>query len=101
MLSEIPSWFSNSKQRRDKVRQLFEVLNAAANEEGKQPMTSSSFEKLFETRWLVRVKVMNNILYHWKELKAYYVTAELANLISRYRARHNKEMLNHPLITFI
>ena len=53
------------------------------------------FEKTSSTRWLVRGKLTFNILVNWEELKAYFISAGLAqdNLDSKYKARVIKEML--------
>ncbi|XP_076802430.1 uncharacterized protein LOC143446600 [Clavelina lepadiformis] len=53
------------------------------------------FEKTSSTRWLIRGKVMFNILMNWEELKAYFISAELAqdNFDTKYKARVIKEML--------
>ena len=53
-------------------------------------------DKLSSARWLVRLKVMFNILVNWQELKAYFTCAELATdkMGSQYKARLLKEMLS-------
>jgi uncharacterized membrane protein YbaN (DUF454 family) len=43
-----------------------------------QRTSSLPFEKPSFTRWLVRGKVMFNILINWEELKAYFTSAELS-----------------------
>ena len=55
----------------------------------------SPFEKTSSARWLIQRKVMFNILMNWKELKAYFISAELAqeNFDAKYKARVIKEML--------
>jgi len=41
--------------------------------------TSLPFQQASHTRWLVRGKVMYNILMNWEELKAYFMCAEQAS----------------------
>ena len=54
------------------------------------------FEKPSATRWLVRGKVLYNLLVNWEELKAYFNVIELSklNIDVRYKATLIKEMLN-------
>jgi hypothetical protein len=73
LLSEIPSWFRHSELRREAYQELFRVMNTATEFEPNPPFETPSF-----TRWLVRGKVMFNILMNWEELKAYFTSAELA-----------------------
>ena len=53
------------------------------------------FEKTSATRWLVRGKVMFNILMNWEELKVYFSSFENSRERSdaRYKARLIKDML--------
>ena len=69
MLAEIPSWFTNSNLRREAFIALFATMNGetASEDARKAPLP---FEKLAATRWLVRGKVMFNILVNWYELQA-------------------------------
>jgi hypothetical protein len=76
LLSEIPNWFRHSELRREAYKQLFRMMNTAAEFEPNQT-APLPFEKPF-TRWLVRGKVMFNIFMIWKEQKAYFTSAELA-----------------------
>ncbi|GFO12731.1 Zinc finger mym-type protein 1 [Plakobranchus ocellatus] len=56
--------------------------------------TPLPFEKLSSTRWLVRGKVMNNILANWYELKAYFeLSDDPKRYETRYKARLIKEMM--------
>lgn len=103
MLSAIPRWFSNSDQRRTAYQDLFDTMNPP--EEPVNPPTGAAahagrptplpFERLSQTRWLVRGKIMNNILSNWFELQAYFECCErtFAQADTRYRARLIKNML--------
>jgi hypothetical protein len=53
-------------------------------------------EKPSFTRWLVRGKVMFNILMKWEELKAYFTSAEIAQsqFDTKFKFRLLKEMLS-------
>ena len=96
LLSEIPSWFCNSTLRREGFKEMFETMNVTEDPDLARPLTSLPFEKMSATRWLVRGKVLYNILYNWEELKAYFITTELSQTRpdTRYRARHIKDLLN-------
>ncbi|KAG7178188.1 hypothetical protein Hamer_G003981 [Homarus americanus] len=60
--------------------------------------TPLPFQKLACTRWLVRGKVIYNILLNWKELKAYFaVVVPRAGLYCRYKAREFLGMLEDPI----
>lgn len=98
LLSEIPNWFSNSTQRRDAFVSLFKVMSETDDPDLIRPVSCLPFEKLSTTRWLVRGKVLYNILINWEELKAYFTCAELSQTRpdTRYKARLVKEMLNDP-----
>lgn len=59
--------------------------------------TSLPFQQASLTRWLVRGKVLHNILMNWEELKAYFMCAERASWPdARYKARTIADMLNDP-----
>ena len=93
LLTEIPAWFSNSDLRRENFKEIFNTINP---EDDSVPgvTTPLPFEKLSTTRWLVRGKVMNNILVNWHELKAYFEAADNPKRYqTRYKARLIKEML--------
>ena len=94
MLTEIPFWFRNSDLRRENYKELYSVFNASSDPELTR-VTPLPFEKTSSTRWLVRGKVMYNLLVNWHELTAYFVSAELApqNYGSKCKARLIKEML--------
>ena len=94
LLTEIPNWFRHSNLRREAFKHLFKIMNSATEFQSAK-IAPLSFEKTSSTRWLVRGKVMFNILVNWEELKAYFISAELAqdNLDSKYKARVMKEML--------
>jgi hypothetical protein len=53
------------------------------------------FENPSFTRWLVRRKVMFNILINWDELKAYFTSAELAQ--SQFNTKFKARLLNEML----
>ena len=71
-----------------------------------KPVGYLPFEKASSTRWLVRGKVLFNILTNWEELKAYFTCCEQAQCRpdARYKARMIKEMLcdnkNYPYFVF-
>ncbi|KAK3756692.1 hypothetical protein RRG08_013957 [Elysia crispata] len=90
LLTEIPAWFSNSDLRRENFKEIFNTINP---EDDSVPgvTTPLPFEKLSTTRWLVRGKVMNNILVNWHELKAYF---EAADNPKRYQTRYKARGLN-------
>lgn len=94
LVHEIPKWFSKSTVRRDAFKELFKVMDA--NEERKG--TPLPFQKVSNTRWLVRGKVIYNILVNWEELKAYFACAiPLADMSCRYKAREILGMLEDPI----
>ena len=95
LLSELHSWFCHSELRREAYKELFGVMNTATVFEPNLT-TPLPFEKPSFTRWLVRGKVMFNILMNWKELKAYFTSAEQAHsqFDTKFKARLLKEMLS-------
>ncbi|CAM1306207.1 Uncharacterised protein g4276 [Pycnogonum litorale] len=94
LLKEVPKWFSKSKIRRKAFQDLFNVINPDDQRQG-SPLP---FTKYCETRWLIRGKVMYNILVNWEELKAYFAVAEpTASQNSRFKARLIHEMLADPV----
>ena len=66
LLTEIPAHFSMSSLRRDEFVQLFFTMNP--DHQG----VLTSFERFCKTRWLVRGKILYNILVNWEELLAYF-----------------------------
>ena len=95
MLAEIPKWFSKSGVRRDTHKQLFETFEGCDVDSSSIPLP---FEKCNQTKWLVRGKVIYNILVNWEILKTYFSLAECeveANV--RYKAHLIKEMLNDQI----
>jgi hypothetical protein len=74
---------------------MFRVTNTATEFEPNRTGTLP-FETPSLTRWLLRGKVMFNILMNWEELKAYFTSAELAQsqLDTKFKARLLKEMLS-------
>ena len=61
LLSEVPKWFSKSILRRDDYKQLFRVMNPSTDFETTR-FAPLPFEKPSATRWLVRGKVLYNLL---------------------------------------
>ena len=95
MLSEISNWFCNSDSRRDEYVELFKLMIMDENLDSRN--APLPFE-IISTRWLVRGKVLLNILSDWPELTAYFSATECnhGRLDSRCKARLLKQMLlNH------
>ena len=95
MLGEIPKRFSKSGVRRDAYKQLFETFEGCDVDSFSISLPS---EKFNQTRWLVRGKVIYNILVNWEILKTHFSLAECeveANV--RYKARLIKEMLHDQI----
>ena len=95
MLSEVPKWCSKSVVRRDAYKQLFTAFEGCDVESSSIPLP---FQKCNQTRWLVRGKVIYNILVNWAILKTYFSLVEgevEANI--RYKARLIHEILNDPI----
>lgn len=94
LVSEIPKWFSKSTIRRAAYTHLFSIMDPNEDRKG----TSLPFQQASLTRWLVRGKIMYNILMNWEELKAYFMCAEQASgADARYKARILSDMLNDPV----
>ena len=74
LLKEIPKWFSKSTLRRDTCKDLFKVMSGSDIESS---AVSTPFTKISTTRWLVRGKVLYDILTKWEELKAYFTCASV------------------------
>ncbi len=93
LLQEVPSWFAKSAIRRSEYKSLFDIMNPDDQRKG----TPQPFQKLSQTRWLVRGKVLNKLLVNWHELVAYFTCVE-QNCQSRhrYKVRQLKEMLMDP-----
>ena len=95
LLSEIPNWFNKSAIRRDAFKQLFEVMNT--NEDPDLSRTAPlPFKKVSSTRWLVKGKVLYNVLVNWEELLAYFTAVQSCRAVRgdvRYKSRLIKEML--------
>ena len=66
LLTEIPAHFSMSSLKRDEFMQLFFTMNP--DHQG----FPTPLEKFCKTRWLVRGKILYNILVNWEELLAYF-----------------------------
>jgi hypothetical protein len=90
LLAEIPKWFSKSTVRREAYETLYRLMSPDDDQ-------APPFEKYSTTRWLVRGKVLFNILVNWEELKAYFMVAQPASTQSaRYKARLLLDMLRDP-----
>ncbi|XP_066960919.1 uncharacterized protein [Macrobrachium rosenbergii] len=90
LLSEIPKWFSKNSLRREAYKSLFKVMDPNGERKG----LPTPFQQASVTRWLVRGKVMNNILCSWEELRAYFILAEQnCGQEAKFKARMLKEML--------
>lgn len=90
MLVEIPKWFKKSNLRREAYKILFDTMNT-----GDERSVPLPFLKMSTTRWLVRGRVLYNILVNWEELKAYFQCASLqGGHDCRYKARALWEMLS-------
>lgn len=89
LLHEIPKWFSNSIICKA-YKELF--LTMDPNEERRG--TPVPFQKISNTRWLVRGKALFNILVNWEELQV-CITAALpvADASCCYKAREILSML--------
>ena len=69
LLTEVPLWFSKSDQRRDSFLQLFSIMDPNKEKQG----TPTPFQKLSQTRWLSRGKILFNIFSNWDELLGYFL----------------------------
>ena len=95
LLSEIPKWFCKSAIRREGFKQLFEVMNTYEHS-AQTRIVPPPFQKISSTRWLVRGKVLYNILVNWEELSAYFTTVQCSKNVRRdvrYKAKLIKEIL--------
>ena len=91
LLAEIPKWFSKSIIRREAFVSLFKLMDPSEERKG----TPLPFKKMSATRWLVRGKVISNILVNWQELKAYFACVlPTADASCRYKARELLDMLS-------
>ena len=98
LLKEIPKWFSKSTLRRDTYKDLFKVMSGSDNESS---AVSTPFTKISTTRWLVRGKVLYDILTNWEELKAYFTCAsQSGGQDVRYKARMIADMLHDDVNRF-
>ena len=94
LLTEIPSWLKKSAVRRMQFKSSFQLMN-----DEDESAENVSFPKLSETRWLVRSKLMLNILLNWEELKAYFACAsQNGSQDVRYKARIISDMLYDDII---
>ena len=86
MLSEIPKWFSKSVIRRDAYKELFETFEGCSVESSTIPLP---FQKCNLTRWLVRGKVIFNILTNWEILKMYFtlITVKMTRICWRIKVQ--------------
>lgn len=97
LLKEIPNWFAHSDLRRQDFIKLFETMNTEHDSE--QVVTQPKpFSKVSTTRWLVRGKVLYNLLLNWEELILYFTSAEIhAQQDCKFKARLLKEMMLDPV----
>lgn len=102
LLSEIPGHFSKSSLRRADYQELFVTMNPDLE------ITSypTPFQKFSKTRWLVRGKVLYNILVNWDNLTAYFdLSVKNAPAAQRYKMREILNMLkdekNRLYFTFL
>ena len=73
-------------------KSLFQLVN-----DGDEP-SENIFPKLSQTRWLVRSKLMLNILLKWEELKAYFACAsQNGSHDVRYKAQIISDMLYNDI----
>ena len=106
ILTKVPFWFANSVIKREDYKALFKVINSADEENNHERNFPLPFQKLPKTRWLIRGKILYNILVNWKELLAYFSSCETKlSLHARYKCSLIKEMLadriNYLYFTFI
>lgn len=95
MLLEVPKWFRKSTLRRENFKMLFDTMNTRDERQG----TPLPFITLSATRWLVRGKVIFNILVNWLELRAYFQCASVQwSQEVRYKARTLWEMFSDDSI---
>ena len=95
LLSEIPAFFSKSTLRRDEFLRLFQELDPDQEKKG----SPTPFQKYSATRWLVRGKILYNLLVNWSELKAYFTKVEVnATASVRLKIRLILEMLNDQAV---
>ncbi|KAK3880383.1 hypothetical protein Pcinc_015149 [Petrolisthes cinctipes] len=91
MLLEIPKWFRKSSLKHESYKMLFETMNMGEERAG----TPLPFMSLSATRWLVRGKVIYNILVNWMELKTYFQCASIQGSNGVwYKTRILHEMLS-------
>lgn len=94
LLTEIPSWFKKSTERREKFKMLTETINLDEDVVG-NPLP---FKKTSCTRWLVRGTVIYNILVNWLELKTYFQQeSRCATQKARYKARMIFDIINDDI----
>ena len=76
ILTAVPFWFANSVIRREDYKALFKVINLADEENNHERNVPLSFQNLSKIRWLIRGKILYNILVNWEELLAYFSSCE-------------------------
>lgn len=101
MLHEIPSHFSHSTVRRDRFMNIQKTMADDLTSKTKTP-----FAKYCTTRWLVRGKVIKNILDNWEELTLYFsIEASSPTSDFRYTIKQIHMMLsdqqNRLFFTFL
>lgn len=104
MLHEIPSHFSHSNLRRDR---FLEIQKTMSDPTSKGTLNAHTpFAKYCTTRWLVRGRVIKNILDNWDELALYFsIQASEPSADFRYTVRQLHLMLkdsqNRLFFTFL
>ena len=96
------AWISKRSIRREDYKHLFESMkemeeNAEETEETTSCAESARlpFMKASTTRWLVRGKLIQNMINNWNCLRAYFTVVEIsAGQDSRCKARYIKEMFH-------
>ena len=88
ILTEMPNWFRNSELRGEAYKGLFLTIHTVPDS---QPTRTALLllEKVSFTLWLVRGKILFNILMNWEELKAYFSCVNYKNCIvgAKYKVK--------------
>ena len=94
LLKNIPKWFFKSTLRRGTYKKIFQLLSS----ETESSTLPSPFQRYSQTNWLVRSKVIFNILTNWNELKSYFIVAEQEGEAGvRYKAGCTSTILKDPI----
>ena len=102
LLSDIPTWFRSSAIRRDEFKKLKESFYEEEEETDDSmcydDKSSLPFTRFNTTRWLVRGKVIKNILNNWRELVRYFdVQKEEATGAAKAKALMIHQILTDPI----